>query len=370
VLLSAPLTLTEVAYDAWGPAPGSEQPLLLDLYLPGEVSRSPYPLLVYLPEEGGRMDDAVIPVADLAARRGYALAAVDRRPSEAGSPAGGVDEATRATAFLRAHAAEYGIDPQRVGVLSSSTPGHPGEIPDAATRAALRPVQPRYGALHSRVVVIDPGHQARGDYTLEPIGPGSSTRKPKVSSGTRGVVTGTPESQLVLAVSLMVRDELERRGVQVIMTRTTQNVNISNIERTLIANRAGADLYLRVHADGHSDSRAHGIHTMYPAVISGWTDDIAVPSRRAAELIQTALIAATGAHDRGIDARSDMTGFNWSDVPAVIPEIGFMTNPAETVCSRSPRTSRRSQEHLPLAPFASWRSCPRCPTGSSVSSMR
>jgi N-acetylmuramoyl-L-alanine amidase len=181
----------------------------------------------------------------------------------------------------------------------------------------------------AKIVVVDPGHQARGNYEEEPIGPGSSTTKPKVSSGTAGVVTGIDESEYALAVSLMLRDELEARGVRVIMTRTRQDVNISNIERTKLANEADADLYLRVHADGWDDSSVHGIHTLYPATIEGWTDDIAAASKRAAQLVQAALVAATGAYDRGLDARDDMTGFNWSDVPVVIPETGFMSNPTE-----------------------------------------
>jgi N-acetylmuramoyl-L-alanine amidase len=143
------------------------------------------------------------------------------------------------------------------------------------------------------------------------------------------VATGIPESELVLAVSLKLRDALAAAGVEVVMTRTTQDVDLSNIQRAQIANQAGADLFVRVHADGSTDSATSGIHVLYPASVEGWTDDIAAPSKQAAALAQRELIASTGAKDRGIDSRSDMTGFNWSDVPAVIPEIGFMTNPAE-----------------------------------------
>lgn len=178
-------------------------------------------------------------------------------------------------------------------------------------------------------MVIDPGHQAKGDSSTEPIGPGSTQKKAKVSSGTAGIVTGIPESELVLAVSLKLRDSLAAHGITVVMTRTTQDVNISNIERAQIANEAGANLFVRVHADGSDNSSARGIHVLYPAYTEGWTDDIAEASREAAALAQEELIAATGAKDRGTDARSDMTGFNWADVPAIIPEIGFMTNPDE-----------------------------------------
>ena len=184
-------------------------------------------------------------------------------------------------------------------------------------------------ASSGKVVVIDPGHQAHGDSSLEPVGPGSSEKKAKVSSGTAGVVTGIPESELVLAVGLKLRDSLKAHGIKVVMTRTSQDVNISNIARAQIANEANADLFVRVHADGTDNSSTTGIHVLYPATIEGWTDDIAVASKKAASLAQQALVAATGAKDRGIDARSDMTGFNWSDVPAIIPEIGFMTNATE-----------------------------------------
>lgn len=179
------------------------------------------------------------------------------------------------------------------------------------------------------VVVIDPGHQRRGDSSDEAIGPGSSTTKDKVTGGTGGVVTGTPESEVVLSIGLKLRDALQAKGIKVIMTRTTQDVNLSNIERTLIANEAQADLYIRVHCDGAENSSTKGIHVLYPAVTAGWTDDIAGASKRAAQLAQAALVRHTGAVDRGIDARDDMTGFNWSDVPAIIPELGFMSNPDE-----------------------------------------
>lgn len=198
-----------------------------------------------------------------------------------------------------------------------------------ATTTTIAPTTTTAPSPAGKVVVIDPGHQARGNSDTEPVGPGSNKMKPKVSSGTAGVATGIPESELVLAVSLLLRDALAAQGIEVIMTRTTQDVDISNIERAQIANAAGADLFVRIHADGSDNSATSGIHVLYPAPIKGWTDDIAAASLEAASLAQRELIAATGAVDRGINARSDMTGFNWADVPVILPEIGFMTNPDE-----------------------------------------
>jgi N-acetylmuramoyl-L-alanine amidase len=183
--------------------------------------------------------------------------------------------------------------------------------------------------LAAKVVVIDPGHQAHADLVLEPIGPGSSQRKEKVSSGTTSPTTGTPESVVVLAVGLKLRDALEAKGIRVIMVRTTQDVDISNIQRAQMANKAKADLTIRLHCDGSPDRSTQGLLTLYPASITGWTDDIAAASKQAATIIHRDLLAATGAHDRGMQARSDLSGFNWSDVPVALVEMGLMSNAAE-----------------------------------------
>ena len=74
--------------------------------------------------------------------------------------------------------------------------------------------------------------------------------------------------------------------MKVVMTRTIENVDLSNIQRAQIANKAGADLFVRIHADGSTDAATSGIHVLYPASIKGWTDDIAVASKKAASLAQ------------------------------------------------------------------------------------
>ena len=189
----------------------------------------------------------------------------------------------------------------------------------ASAAAATRPV-----------VVVDPGHDLRANLETEPIGPGSPTRKIKDGGGTSGVVSGTTEAQLNLAISLRVRTLLERAGVRVVMTRTrTEGASIGNVARAGIANRAGASLFLRIHGDGASSSSARGSHTLLPAFRAGWTDDVYEDSRAAAELVQQELVRSLGFPDRGLQERADMTGFNWSDVPVILVEVGFMTNPTE-----------------------------------------
>jgi N-acetylmuramoyl-L-alanine amidase len=189
------------------------------------------------------------------------------------------------------------------------------------------------------VVVIDPGHDLHGNPETEPIGPGSKTLKIKDGGGTRGVVTGISEASLNLDVSLRVRRLLERAGVRVVMTRTkTSGTSIGNIARAGIANRAGARLFLRIHADGNKSSAVRGTHILVPANQPGWTDDIYRPSRRAANLVLAELVAALGFPNRGIEEHADFTGLNWADVPVILVEMGFMTNPVEDQALATPRT--------------------------------
>jgi N-acetylmuramoyl-L-alanine amidase len=180
------------------------------------------------------------------------------------------------------------------------------------------------------VVVLDPGHDLRANTETEPIGPGSSTRKIKDGGGTHGVVSGLREAELNLAVAQRLRTLLERAGVDVVMTRTrTAGTSIGNIARARIANRARAGLFLRIHADGSNDPATRGTHTLYPAYRRGWTDDVYAQSKRAAAIVQRALRSSLGFPDRGLQERSDYTGFNWANVPVILVEMGFMTNPTE-----------------------------------------
>jgi N-acetylmuramoyl-L-alanine amidase len=189
-------------------------------------------------------------------------------------------------------------------------------------------------ALTAALICLDPGHgtpPAIGRQT-EPIGPGSNVRKIKDGGGTSG------EAGVALAIARKTRTLLLRRGYRVAMTRTGPTFaygNGGNVARARFCNRRHAALMLRIHADGSTDTSRTGLSTLYPAFHRGWTDDIYASSLRAARAIQRSTVAATGARDLGLSRRGDLTGFNWSNVAAVLVETGFMSNPSERRALRS-----------------------------------
>ncbi|WP_260871828.1 N-acetylmuramoyl-L-alanine amidase [Bacillus sp. X1(2014)] len=179
------------------------------------------------------------------------------------------------------------------------------------------------------LVVIDPGHQDRANTAPEPVGPGAKETKMKVTGGTSGVSTGKPEYKLTLEASLILGQLLESRGVKVIFTRTTNNVNISNRERAEIANQNNADLFIRIHADGATNRNVHGLSVLTPAESSPYTKEIFNDSLKASEFIIDETKKNASVKVNGISYRGDMSGFNWSKVPCTLVELGFMTNPTE-----------------------------------------
>jgi len=204
-----------------------------------------------------------------------------------------------------------------VAVAANATTGRVVKMAAAAASVAS-----------GKVVVIDAGHQGQGDSGLEPIGPGSSQKKAKVTSGASGQYAPHDESQINLQVALKLRTALQARGIKVIMVRTSQDVDISNSQRAAIANKAHAALFIRLHCDGISDSSKHGFSTLIPAK-NQWTGPIMAASAKAGKIVQHAALAATGASDAGIVNRGDLSGFNWSKVPTILVEMGFMSNRAE-----------------------------------------
>lgn len=184
-------------------------------------------------------------------------------------------------------------------------------------------------ATNKNVIVIDPGHQTRGNSSKEPIGPGASETKAKVTGGATGVSTGQTEYNLNLKVALKLRDALEEKGYTVIMTRTTNDVDMSNSERAKIANEAGAAAFIRIHANSVDSSSVKGVLTMCQTSSNPYNGDLASESYKLSKAVLDNFVDATGAVNKGVTRTDTMSGINWCTVPTTIVEMGFLSNPEE-----------------------------------------
>ena len=178
-------------------------------------------------------------------------------------------------------------------------------------------------------MVIDAGHQRKGNNEKEPDGPNSTTLKAKVTSGATGHFTKIPEYELNLIVAKKLQAILLARGYRVIMVRETHDVDLSNSERAEIANKAGADVFIRIHANANDDSSVNGAETLCQTKNNPYNSNLYAQSRKLSEKVLDALCAECGCKKRRVVETDTMSGINWCKVPVTIVEMGFLSNEKE-----------------------------------------
>lgn len=179
-----------------------------------------------------------------------------------------------------------------------------------------------------KTVVIDPGHGPGGNSEKEAQSPDSSIMKIKDGGGAEGINSKTPEYIITMNVGLKLKNLLEANGINVVMTKDDINLAPGNIERAEVGNNNNADLAIRIHCDSADVLSARGASMLVPAPV-GYAENIAEISRTYGEVILNNLVSTVGMYNRGVIERSDLTGFNWSKVPVVLIEMGFLSNPEE-----------------------------------------
>jgi N-acetylmuramoyl-L-alanine amidase len=181
----------------------------------------------------------------------------------------------------------------------------------------------------SKVIVLDPGHANKSNLQKEPLAPGSQELKIKDGGGAAGVVTRTPEYQINMNVAVKLKKLLEQKGYTVIMTKTENSQSLGNVERAEIWNKTNAALVVRIHADSSENSTAKGASMLIPSPINENTKAIYEKSKSFGQVILSTLISQVGMPNRGVIERKDMTGFNWSKLPVILVEMGFLSNKEE-----------------------------------------
>lgn len=199
----------------------------------------------------------------------------------------------------------------------------------ATENSTTKPTEKK-GILSGFKVLLDAGHGCSGNY-VEPKYKGASDSEvtyENSSTGATGVVTKKREGDLTLEIALKLQKKLQNLGADVLMIRTKKTTPMSLVQRAEYGNKHKVDLAFRIHADGLDDQSVNGASTLYPSA-EHINNKIAEKSKNIASIIQREYIKSTGLADRGTVERNDLVGFNFTTVPSILLELGFMTNPEE-----------------------------------------
>jgi len=183
-------------------------------------------------------------------------------------------------------------------------------------------------SLAGRLFVIDPGHGVRypdgSPLNVGAVGPG-----------------GYEEAKITLAVAEDLARRLRAAGARVVMTRSYAKpyrigtvIRVDNRARAALANRLGATAFIAVHADGSLDRRRRGTSVFWLR-----------PNSAALARAVRAHLAPLGLGESEFHVR-DLAVTNEARVPAVLVEIGFVSNPAQAQLIASPAFQEREAQAL------------------------
>ncbi|HDK7160874.1 TPA: N-acetylmuramoyl-L-alanine amidase [Clostridium botulinum] len=182
--------------------------------------------------------------------------------------------------------------------------------------------------LKNKIIVIDPGHANRSNLELERVSPDSEEKKIKDGGGADGVNSKTPEYLIAMDVASKLKETLQKEGYTVIMTKNKHSESLGNIERAEVGNKNNANLVIRIHADSADLEDAKGASILVPSK-KGYASEINELSKKYGDILLREMVASANMNNRGVIEREDMTGFNWSKVPVVLVEMGFLSNAEE-----------------------------------------
>jgi len=202
---------------------------------------------------------------------------------------------------------------------SQNTPS-PTVTPSPAPSAV--PVSSDAPDLKGMTIVLDPGHQKLTSSRVEKVASWMAAEKSRCTSGGVGVTTGVTEYELTLDFSMKLKSYLEQCGANVIMTRSENDVDLSNQERANMATSSNCNLFLRIHADSANDSKTTGIQMYVPSQGKNFKTDISRANALGSSLSET-----TGLNYNGTLSTEVYTGLNYAtSVHAVQVSLGYLSN--------------------------------------------
>ncbi len=213
----------------------------------------------------------------------------------------------------------------------------------------------------SHVVFIDPAKQITEDSTTEPMSPditaptmndegeyegGGVGMKEKMTPAAMGVDSGVFEYDVTMTIANQLNAELVKRGYTVYMSRTSNNVNLSNAKRSEMANTSGAEIYIKLEASSSNDYTAKGVLGF---ITTSTNSNSGLNYQKNYELcydVIKCVCEGTGADRMGIYETDNLTSLNYADIPATAINMGFLSNTEDDANLNDPEYQQKMAESL------------------------
>ncbi len=176
----------------------------------------------------------------------------------------------------------------------------------------------------AKLIVIDPGCQSIENNKKESVGPGAWTWETEDLVGAKGAQSEIPEYDLNLTIAKKTEAALKKLGYTVELTRNTNDVDMNNAERSMIANTMEADLYLSIHSSG-DNKKDSGIFVLCESVDNPYNYGAYSQCRLLADTLRGCL------QEKNLDSKDvietdELIGINWCQVPNAVVRVGNLRN--------------------------------------------
>lgn len=184
--------------------------------------------------------------------------------------------------------------------------------------AALAPPQPASSGKSPGSSVIDPDNPFEGKVIAVDAGHGGD------DPGTTGI-NGTVESKLNLSVAFQLKQQLEDKGAEVVMTRSDESLAATKDEdwakRQATISKSGPDILVSIHMNSFSDSKMSGPLVLF---LTG-----SEQGKKLAKYVQKGLNSELGPKNPGTSRSEDLKILKYGLQPSVLVECGYISNPQE-----------------------------------------
>ena len=185
-------------------------------------------------------------------------------------------------------------------------------------------IEPGSERMAGLVIGVNPGHQRHTIKEQYPLAPGSSETAYGVKEGACGKFTGVPEYETTLQIGLKLARDLTEQGATVVITRTSNDVQLTNIDRAQMLNEAGVDVALQLHCNSVDNSNKQG-NSGYIRTTGDWVEE----SYAISDCITRSITQVTGMKNLGVKINNNYMSLNWTTTPSVLLEMGYLSNREE-----------------------------------------